>query len=185
MGDVAIRPARHRLTVDEYHRMGEAGVFDVADRIELVDGDLIDMAPIGQEHAAVTSRLVEAFVVACAGRATVWPQNPIWLDEASEPQPDVAVLRRRDDFYAMGERPGAADVLLAVEVADSSLRFDQTVKLPMYARAGVAEVWIVDVKRGVVEAYSDPAGEEYGRMVEYAAGQLVALVLAPEIMITV
>ena len=139
MDNAAVAPARHRLTVHDYHRMADAGIFGKDDRIELIDGDLVDMAPIGQGHAAVVARLTRALFMACADRAIVWPQNPIRLDQSSEPQPDVTVLRHRADFYADGERPGPADVLLLVEVADSSLRYDRTVKLPLYARAGIAE----------------------------------------------
>ena len=185
MDDASVAPARHRLSVDDYHRMAEVGILRAEDRVELIDGDLIDMAPIGQEHAAVVSGLAEALFVACAGRAIVWPQNPIRLDAASEPQPDLAVLRRRADFYRRGARPGPADVLLLVEVADSSLRFDRGVKLALYARAGIGEVWIVDVKRGMVEAYSGPAGDRFGRMAEYRAGDRVGLVMAPEIVVGV
>jgi Uma2 family endonuclease len=106
MDDAAVLPARHRLDVDDVRRMAEAGIFGEDDRIELIDGDLIDMAPIGQVHAAVVTGLTETLVLACAGRAIVSPQNPIRLDRSSEPRPDLAVLRRRADVYATGERPG-------------------------------------------------------------------------------
>lgn len=184
MDNLATAPARHRLGVDEYHRMVEAGIFGKGDRIELIDGDLIDMAPIGQGHAAIVGGLNEALFMACAGRAIVWPQNPIQLDQSSEPQPDLAILRRRADFYATGERPGAADVLLLVEVADSSLRFDQKVKLPLYARAGIAELWIVDLQRRVLYAYRKPDGDAYGEMTTHQPGDQIGLVLAPEIIVT-
>ena len=184
MDDLATAPARHRLGVDEYHRMVEAGVFGKDDRIELIDGDLIDMAPIGQGHAAIVGGLNEALFMACAGRAIIWPQNPIRLDRSSEPQPDLAVLRRRADFYATGERPGPADILLLVEVAGSSLRFDQTVKLPLYARAGIAEVWIVDLQRCVLDAYRKPDGDAYGEMTTHQPGDRIGLALAPEIVVT-
>jgi len=181
MDNAAPAPARHRLTVHDYHRMADAGIFSEDDRIELIDGDLIDMAPIGSEHAAVVNRLAEAFFMACAGRAIVSIQNPVRLDQSSEPQPDLAILRRRADFYATGGHPGPADILLLVEVADSSLRFDRTVKLPLYARAGIAELWVVDLKRRAVDAYREPAGNEYGETTTHQPGEKAALVLAPEI----
>jgi len=184
MDDLATAPARHRLGVDEYHRMVEAGIFGKGDRIELIDGDLIDMAPIGQGHAAIVGGLNEALFMACAGRAIVWPQNPIRLDPSSEPQPDLAILRRRADFYATGERPGPADILLLVEVADSSLCFDQKVKLPLYSRAGIAELWIVDLQRRVLYAYRKPDGDAYGEMTTHQPGAQVGLALAPEIIVT-
>ncbi len=136
-----------------------------------------------ERRAAIVGGLNEALVIACAGRAIVWPQNPIRLERLSEPQPDLAVLRRRADFYAIGERPGPTDVLLLVEVADSSLRFDRTVKLPIYARNGIVEVWIVDLHRGVVDAYRSPVGETYGEATTHQAGKRVALAAAPEIVV--
>ncbi len=183
MDDLDVLPARHKLDVDTYHRMAEAGIFGGEKRIELIDGDLIDMAPIGQGHAAIVNGLTEAFVIACAGRAIVSPQNSVRIDRSSEPQPDLAVLRRRADFYATGEPPGPADVLLLVEVADSSLRFDRTVKLPLYARAGVAEFWLVDLKRRVVDVHRTPAGDGYADASTCRAGDRLALALAPEIVV--
>ena len=183
MDDTALAPSRHRLTVHDYHRMADAGIFGEDDRIELIDGDLIDMAPIGPGHAAVVNRLNEAFVLAYASRAIVSIQNPIRLDESSEPQPDVAILRRRADFYATGGHPGLADILLLVEAADSSLRFDKTVKLPLYARAGIAELWIVDLKRRVLDAHRVPAGDGYREKTKHRTGEELALALAPEIIV--
>ena len=178
MNEAGLAPARHRLSVDDYHRMAETGILAADARIELIDGDLIDMAPIGQEHAASVGRLAQALFMACAGRAIVWRQNPILLDDASEPQPDLAILRPRDDFYARGTRPGPADTLLVVEISDTSLRYDRGVKLALYARAGIGEVWIVDLQHGVLEACSEPAGAAYQSMLTHAAGPQVALRLA-------
>lgn len=182
MDDAGIAPARHRLTVHDYHRMADAGIFGEDDRIELIDGDLIDMAPIGTGHASVVNRLTQAFVLACAGRAIVSIQNPIALDDMSEPQPDVVISRFRDDFYAT-EHPGPADILLLVEVADSSLRFDRTVKLPLYARAGIGEVWIVDLVHRVVDAHRGPASDGYSSPTKHYPGETLPLALAPEIIV--
>ena len=183
MDDGTIAPARHRLDADAYHRMGEAGILGADERTELIGGDIIDMAPIGQGHAGTVDGLLEALFVACAGRAIVSAQNPVRLDQHNEPQPDLAVLRRRADFYATGDRPGPADVLLIVEVADSSLRFDRTVKLPMYARAGIPEVWIVDLRARAVEVHREPGGDAYRRMATHGAGEDLALAVAPEIVV--
>jgi Uma2 family endonuclease len=176
-------PSRHKLNADDFHRMAEAGIFGEDDRIELIDGELIDMAPIGQGHAAIVSGLNEALVIACAGRAIVWPQNPIRLNPFNEPQPDLAVLRRRPDFYASGERPGPADVLLLIEVADSSVKFDQTVKRPLYARTKIGEYWIVNLKRRILDAYTSPHGDAYRETKTYRPGDSVTLALAPEIVV--
>ncbi len=183
MDSAALAPTRRKLDVSDYYRMSEVGIFGEDDRLELIDGELINMAPIGQGHAATVSGLARALVRACADSAIVWPQNPVRLDQWNEPQPDLAVLRARADFYATGERPGPADVLLLVEVADSSLRFDRTVKLPLYARAGIAELWIVDLKRRVLEAHRSPAGDGYREMAAHQAGEQLALLLAPEIVV--
>jgi Uma2 family endonuclease len=182
MDDTGFLPARHRLDVDTFYRMAEAGIFGEDDRIELIDGDLIDMAPIGRAHAANVDALAEALFVGCAGRAIVSSQNPIRLDRASEPQPDLAVLRRRSDFYAT-EAPGPADVLLLVEVADSSLKFDRGVKLPLYASAGIGEVWIVDLNSRIVEAFRTPSGNGYAEATTHQTGESIALSCAPEIVV--
>lgn len=184
MDDAGIVLTRHRLDVDDYYRMAEAGILGEDDRTELIEGELIDMAPIGQGHASIVNRLTETLVLAFANRAIVSPQNPVRLDRFNEPQPDFAVFRPRDDYYETGERPGPADVLLLIEVADSSLRFDRAVKLPLYARAGIAEVWIVDLKRRVLNAYRRPAGDGYDEMTTYQAGDAVSLALAPDIRIS-
>jgi Uma2 family endonuclease len=137
-------PRRHRLTVDDYYRMAEVGILDPEARVELIDGDIIDMAPPGSPHAATVMYLTEVLMRAVGDRACVLAQNPVRLSEYSEPQPDVALLRRREDFYRK-HHPRADDVLLIVEVAASSLRFDRDKKLPLYARHGIPEVWLVDL----------------------------------------
>ena len=176
---------RHKLDVDDYYRMAEAGILGQDDRVELIDGEIIDMAPIGSGHAAVVNRLTEALVLALAGRAIVSPHNPVRLDRLNEPQPDFAVLRRRADFYESGSRPGAADVLLLIEVADSSLRYDRTVKLPLYARVGIGEVWIVDLQRRALEVHRHPGQTGYAATTTHRSGEVVRLALAPEVEIAV
>ena len=181
MDNTDLAPARHRLDVDDYHRMGEAGILHEDDRVELIDGELIDMAPIGQDHAATVNRLNRALVMAFAERAIVSVQNPVRLNRFNEPQPDFAVFRPRADFYGTGERPGPEDTLLAIEVSDSSLRYDRAVKLPLYARAGIPEVWIVDLRRRVVDVHRTPAGDGYATAGTNGADDTVTLALAPDI----
>jgi Uma2 family endonuclease len=137
-------PRRHRLSVADYYRIAEVGILDSEARVELIDGDIIDMAPPGSAHAATVHYLTEVLVRAAEGRANVLVQNPVRLSDFSEPQPDVALLRRRDDFYRE-RHPQADDVLLIVEVAATSLRFDRETKLPLYARHGIPEMWLVDL----------------------------------------
>jgi Uma2 family endonuclease len=181
MDDADLVLTRHRLNVDDYYRMAEAGILGEDDRVELIDGELIDMAPIGQDHAATVNGLAHALFLACGDRAIVSVQNPARLDRFSEPQPDVTLFRPRADNYRTGARPGPADVLLLVEVADSSLRYDRAVKLPLYARAGIGEVWIVDLRRRVVDVHRTPAGNEYTTVETHGPDDTLTLALAPEI----
>jgi Uma2 family endonuclease len=185
MDSTDLLPARHKLTVDDYDRMAEAGILGEDDRVELIDGDIIDMAPIGQDHAATVNKLTRALVIAFGDRAIVSVQNPVRLNRFNEPQPDFAVFRPRADFYATGERPGPADTLLVIEVADSSLRYDRTVKLPLYARAGIPEVWIVDLRRRMVDVYLSPSGDGFATLTTHGQDDTVALSQAPEITVAV
>lgn len=151
---------RHRLTVAEYYRMAEAGILGEDDRVELIEGEIIDRAPIGSEHTSGVNRLNSLFIRNVGEQAIVSVQNPIRLNEYSEPEPDLALLRYRADFYRHAH-PGPEDILLIVEVADSSLRYDLEVKLPLYARHGIPEVWIVDLEHWRLEIYRQPEGETY------------------------
>ncbi|MBX6378724.1 MAG: Uma2 family endonuclease [Clostridia bacterium] len=140
--------------------MAGTGVFREDDRLELVEGEILEMTPIGSAHAACVARLTHAFS-RLAGRSVLFVQSPVRLSERSLPQPDLALLRWRDDFYA-AEHPGPADVLLAVEVADTPLAYDRDVKVPLYARAGVSEVWLVDLDGGALWVYRNPTPAGYG-----------------------
>jgi Uma2 family endonuclease len=151
---------RHRLTVTDFHRMGEAGILHEDDRVELIEGELIDMAPIGSRHASKVIQLTALFNALLSGRAIVSPQNPVRLGTYSEPQPDIAILRFRDDYYAAA-LPQPEDVLLLVEVADTTLQYDRDIKMPLYARHGIPEVWLVDVQHERVEMYLEPGSDGY------------------------
>lgn len=129
--------------------MGEAGILGEDDRLELIDGEIVTMPPIGSRHAGCVKRLNALFGSALAGRVVVSAQDPLVLDDYSEPQPDIVLLRPRPDYYASAH-PRPEDVLLLVEVADSSLDYDEDVKVPRYARAGVQEMWIVDLEHARV-----------------------------------
>src|SRR6266851_5672561 len=127
---------RRRFTAEEYHRMGEAGILCEEDRVELIEGEIIVMSPIGLRHAACVARLTRELPVALGRRALLWPQNPVRLFPDTEPQPDIVLLRPRPDDYAHAPAQ-PADALLVVEVADTSYRYDRHAKLPLYARSGV------------------------------------------------
>jgi Uma2 family endonuclease len=157
---MASEPARRRFTVEEYDRMGEVGLLAEDERVELLEGEVIAMTPIGSPHAGTVKRLTELLVIALTGRAIVGVQDPVWLSDLSEPKPDVAVLRPREDFYTSGH-PRPADVLLLIEVADTTAAFDRNVKRPLYAAAGIPEVWVVDLAAKVVDVALDPAPDGY------------------------
>ncbi len=136
-------PCRHRLTVSDFHRMGEAGIFAAGDRVELIDGEVIDLPPIGALHAAIVDRLARHLGRSVGESVVVHCQNPIRLDDVSEPEPDIALLRPRADGY-MSAHPGPEDVLVVIEVADTSLAYDLGVKVPLYARHGIPEARVID-----------------------------------------
>ena len=166
-------PARRRFTVVEYYAMADAGILSGNDRVELLDGDLITMPPIGNWHGGSVKLLANTFPPILQGRAVMAVQDPVRLDEHSEPQPDIMLLQWRDDFYRNGH-PSPDDVLLLIEVADSSIEFDRTVKLAAYARAGIPEVWIVARAERRIEAYTEPAGDEYATVRYFGPGETVA-----------
>ncbi len=182
MATQTVPPDRHLLSVHDFHRMGEAGILAGDDRIELIDGGLIDMAPIGSAHAGMVIRLNQRLTRALAGRALVSSQNPVRLDERSEPQPDIAVLRNRRDFY-QESHPGPSDVLLVIEIADSSLEYDRDVKAPLYARHGVPEVWLVDLQARNVSIYRQPEGGAYREALRPGDTEAVAPALLPDLSI--
>ena len=167
---MAVKLLRRRFTVDEYHRMGQTGILGEDDRLELLEGEIAEMAPIGSRHQGTVDRLTELFSRRMADMATIRVQGPVRLGEDSEPQPDLTLLRRRADFYASAH-PGPHDVLLLVEVSDSSTEYDREVKLPLYARHGIAEVWLVGLEAGIVEVYRGPTDRGYREVSRSRRGQ--------------
>ena len=147
------------FNVDEYYAMADAGILTEDDRVELLDGEIVAMSPIGSMHAICVGILTNLLAAQVGRRALVWVQNPVRLGERTEPQPDLMLVKSRD----YSEHPGPEDVLLLIEVSDTSVDMDRTVKLPMYARSGIREVWIVNLPAQIVEVYSEPTGSEYAR----------------------
>jgi Uma2 family endonuclease len=177
-------PARHRLDVDAYYRMAEAGILTQNDHVELIGGEILDMTPIGSAHAGKTNRLNRLFARAAAdGLALVSVQSPLRLDAYNEPEPDVMLLKPREDDY-QDRHPGAADVLLLVELSESSLAYDRGMKLALYAKFGVQEVWIVDLRGAAIEVYREPAGDAYAVAERLTSGSLAPL-LVPGVTIDV
>jgi Uma2 family endonuclease len=153
---MGVQVLRRRFTADEYHRMGDSGILSEDDRVELIEGEIVEMAPIGSRHQACVDRLTELLSRHMAQRAVIRVQGPIRLGEHSEPQPDLALLRRRPDFYA-ASHPGPQDILLVVEVADTSADYDREVKLPIYSRFSIPEVWLVDLQGERVDVFLEPS----------------------------
>ena len=153
-------PQRHPITVEEYLRMGEGNVFAPDARLELIEGEIIEMAPIGPPHAAAVTILARQLGRAVVDDAIVWVQNPVRIGDRSMPQPDIALLKPRADTYARSH-PLPADVLLVIEVSDTTLRFDISTKMPLYARAGVVEAWLVDLETSTVRVFRDPEAGGY------------------------
>jgi Uma2 family endonuclease len=151
---------RRCFTVEQYHQMIVAGIFPEDDRIELIHGEIVEMSPVGRRHAACVKRLNQLFSQILGIQAIVAVQDPIKLGDRSEPQPDIALLKPRPDFYAAGH-PQPEDILLLVEVADTSMATDREVKIPLYASSSILEVWLVDIDQQSVEVYSQPAANIY------------------------
>ena len=187
MDDLLIRNPwvpRRKLDVWDYHRMGDAGVFGAGDRVELIEGELVAMSPIYGPHLGAVIALSQLLVPLTIGQALVSVQNPVRLGDRSEPQPDVALLRPRSDSYR-GGAPGPQDVLLLIEVADSSLRYDRAVKLPLYARHGIPEVWIVDLVGNTIETFAHPEGDAYMVTGRGSRGEMLSPALLPDVTISV
>lgn len=164
--------------------MAETGVLHPDARVELLDGQIIDMSPIGPFHGGVTNQLNAIFTAAAGGRWVTAVQNPVHLDDHSEPQPDLVLLRPSPDFYRK-RHPRSEDVFLLVEVSDASLKTDREEKLPVYGRAGVAEVWIVDLTNLTLEVYREPHFAGYGSKAVLRAGDRATPRAFPDVAVVV
>jgi len=176
--------ARKLFTVHEYHKMAQAGILREHDRVELIDGEIIELSPVGHPHWVCVNRATAVFTRSLGERAVVSIQNPVRLSDWTEPQPDAVVFKPRLDFYA-GKRPTTEDVLFIVEVADSSLAYDSEVKLPRYARAGIPEVWIEDLRNEVLLVYRDPSEDNYSTFLTLHRGESIAPRAFPDVMIEI
>jgi Uma2 family endonuclease len=181
---MTIQILRKKFTVGQYHQMIESGILTERDRVELLQGEIIEMSPIGMQHAACVDRLNELLVRELGGRAIVRVQNPIQLSTRSEPQPDFAILQRRSDFYANGH-PQPSDVFALIEVSETTVEFDRTVKVPLYAKDNIAEVWIVDLNAEAVQIYREPSEAGYQQLQTFRRGQAIAFQAFSEVQFTV
>ena len=163
----------YRFTVDEYYAMAHAGILKENARVELVQGEIVEMAPIGDRHASCVDRLAETLTIQLQRWALVRSQNPLFIDENTAVQPDIMLLVRRDDYYA-SSAPGPNSVLLLVEVSDTTLSYDRNVKFPIYAHSGIPEVWIVDLHSRQLEVFTQPSSEGYASSQTLSSGDSVS-----------
>ena len=167
------------FTVDEYYRMAEAGILDPDARLELLEGEIVVMSPVGVRHVACVNRANALFVKHFGERAVVSVQNPVQLSRYTEPQPDIVVLKPRDDYYA-AKKISWEDALLVIEVSDTTLRRDRY-KLGLYAKAGVSELWIEDLQHDAILVYRDPGSGTYRTSLELHRGDSISLAAFPNI----
>jgi Uma2 family endonuclease len=177
---VALR--KRLFSSDEYHSMLDTGILSPEDRVELIEGEVLEMAAISSRHAACVKRLNRVFTQGLLGRALVGVQDPVHLSPFSEPEPDLSVLRPRDDLYA-GAHPTPEDIFLVVEVAHASLDYDRSVKVPLYARSGIREVWLFDLSRPVVGVYRQPGVGGYTKVELLGRGDRVAPEAFPDLVL--
>ncbi|HZA40908.1 MAG TPA: Uma2 family endonuclease [Actinomycetota bacterium] len=177
---MAVRPQTYRFTVEEYRRMAEAGILGEDERVELIEGEIVEMAPIGTRHAACVKLLNRLLAAAIPADVIVAIQDPVTLDAHTEVQPDVALVRARDDFYASAH-PGPEDVLLLVEVADTSATYDRSIKVPLYARAGGGELWLFDLSTDTVGVHRDPSPDGYRDVTQIDLGGRLVPAAVPQV----
>jgi Uma2 family endonuclease len=175
---MTINAPYRRFSVEEYHRLAQLGILKEDDKVELIQGEIVEMSPIGPKHASTVTRIVRLLTEIFKDAYLISPQNPIQLGTESEPEPDVVILKERVDFYATGH-PKAEDVIFIIEVADSTLQYDTAVKLPLYAQAGIAEYWIVDLQQHQLIIHTLPNQATYQQCQIFQIGEEVLSPVLP------
>jgi Uma2 family endonuclease len=179
-----VEATKRLFTVDEYYKMADAGILAEDERTELIDGEIIEMSPIGVRHAAAVMRVTNLLIPLFKGKALLGPQLPLRLNDFNEPQPDIALLKPRKDCYG-SRHPGPKDALLVLEISDSSLKYDRGVKLGIYARAGIRELWIADLRGSVLHVYRQPSAGVYKSARQFRRGESTACLAFPKVAIRV
>lgn len=177
-----VQVTRRRFTVHEYHRMAEAGILHEDDRVELMDGEVVEMNPIGSRHANCVRKLNRILSGQVGDDVLMDVQNPIQLDEHREPQPDLAIIRARDYKDSL---PAPEDALIVIEVSDTTLAYDKGVKLPLYASFGISEAWIVDLAAEIVERHTEPSGNGYRLTARAGRGETISSAILPDLSVAV
>jgi len=181
---MVVETTKKLFTVEEYYRMAEVGILKPDDRVELIDGEIIEMSPIGDRHAGCVNRATHLFTSRLGNRVVVSIQNPLQLSKFTEPEPDVVVLKPQADYYA-SKKVWAEDALLVIEVADTTLSFDRRVKVPRYAAAGVPEVWIENLQDDTLLVFRDLAGTQYKTSLALRRGETIIPVALPDVIFSV
>ena len=179
-----VQVLRRKFTVKQYHKMVESGILSENDRVELIRGEVIEMSPIGLRHAAFVKRLNRLFYCKLGDRVFVGVQDPVELDDTSEPQPDVVLLQPREDFYESSP-PQSSNIFLLVEVADTTVQYDREVKIPLYVENNIAEVWLVDINGQFVEVYREPTSDTYQTVRKLEKGTRLSVLAFPDVTIIV
>lgn len=177
-------PTKHRFTVDQYYKMGEVGILGLEQRTELIEGEILEMSPIGAKHSGSINRLNRIFAGLVGNQAIISIQNSIRINNHSEPQPDIAILYWREDFY-VESLPIPSEVFLLIEVADSTLKYDREVKAIIYAKASIPELWIANIEAQVFEVYRQPSETGYQQVQIYGKGEIINLLMLPNVAIAV
>ena len=181
---MSVQLLRRLFTVDQYYKMLEAGVFSENERVELIRGEIIKMSPIGIHHSACVKRLNKLFILRLAETVTVGIQDPVRLNDNSEPQPDVSLLERRPDFYET-QHPQPENVFLLIEVSDTTIKYDREVKVPLYAENNIVEVWLVNLTEECLEVYRQPKANGYEIVQTFQRGENLTIQALPNVTFTV
>ena len=177
-------PEPRKFTVAEYYRMAEVGILGPEERVQLIEGEIIVMPPIGHGHAGKLMRSSHLFHGLAGGQFLVQTQNPLHLDDGSEPEPDVMLLRPRADYYETAH-PTPADLFLAIEVSDSTLEYDRNHKAQIYGRAGVAQTLVLNLPEDCIENFTEPGPQGYGRHTIHRRGDKIRLIALPDLELAV
>ncbi|MEE3716305.1 Uma2 family endonuclease [Tumidithrix elongata RA019] len=177
-------PTRHRFTVEQYYKMAEVGILDITQRTELIEGEIIEMSPIGTKHAICVSDISEILTTKTIHFAHVRQQNPVHLSDRSEPQPDIALVKRPSSRY-INSHPTPADIFLLIEVSDTTLKYDREIKVPLYAKATIPEVWIANLEAQTLEVYRQSDETGYQDIKQYTKGEVITLESFAEIAIAI
>ena len=176
--------AKKLFTADEFVRMGEAGIFDPEARLELIEGEIIEMSALGNPHMGCVNRANALFSARLAGKVMVSPQNAVLLSRYTRPQPDIVLARPREDFYST-KTIAPEDTFLVIEVSDSTIRYDRNRKMPLYAKSGVPELWIENLQEGLILVYRDPGPETFATSLTFKRGESISIAAFPEIVFKV